>query len=303
MKADKTISKDLQKKKAGEFGRCPKRSQLNVANSQYKTMTDVIIDQFQRAEIPEDQLYMIDKVVRMRGQHGRFGIDHSELLNYELHQTNKERDDHMNWLVYKRVPPSEYDMIGNNASSSTLADSSPDLNDAMAAELKVSAILFNKLNPKKVEMKEDSVQTISSESQSSHRREDPRASYQDWLKRKDAEKRLKRKLIRQSQNQVRADLLEIAKTEKSKFEERVKAMEQWLRRKQLDEANRVALLRDIQAKGDNEREMRKESKIKSFADWQRRQGHMHNQHAQNQQRQQRRVQEDRVNEQVHHQQQ
>jgi hypothetical protein len=28
---------------------------------------------------------MIDKVVRMRGQNGRFGIDHSELLNYELH--------------------------------------------------------------------------------------------------------------------------------------------------------------------------------------------------------------------------
>ena len=44
---------------------------------------------------------MIDKVVRMRGQHGRFGIDHSELLNYELEQTNKERDDYMNVLVYK----------------------------------------------------------------------------------------------------------------------------------------------------------------------------------------------------------
>lgn len=44
---------------------------------------------------------MIDKVVRMRGLHGRFGIDHSELLNYEIDQTNKGRDDHMNWLVYK----------------------------------------------------------------------------------------------------------------------------------------------------------------------------------------------------------
>ena len=44
---------------------------------------------------------MIDKVVRMRSQHGRFGIDHSELLNYELEQTNKARDDYMNLLVYK----------------------------------------------------------------------------------------------------------------------------------------------------------------------------------------------------------
>ena len=37
----------------------------------------------------------------MRGQHGRFGIDHSELINYELEQTNKTRDDYMNLLVYK----------------------------------------------------------------------------------------------------------------------------------------------------------------------------------------------------------
>ena len=116
MKAQKGIDKHADKQKSQEFGRCPKRSLLNVNNSQYKTMTDVIIDQFQRAEIPEDQIYMIDKVVRMRGQHGRFGIDHSELLNYELHQTNKERDDHMNWLVYKNVPPTEYDGLGGSAS-------------------------------------------------------------------------------------------------------------------------------------------------------------------------------------------
>ena len=46
---------------------------------------------------------MIDKVVRMRGRHGRFGCDHSELLNYEIEQTNQARDDHMNWLVYKKT--------------------------------------------------------------------------------------------------------------------------------------------------------------------------------------------------------
>ena len=47
---------------------------------------------------------MIDKVVRMRSMYGRFGIDHSELLNYELELTNKLRDDHMNWLVDHKGP-------------------------------------------------------------------------------------------------------------------------------------------------------------------------------------------------------
>lgn len=106
-------------------------------------------------------MYMIDKVVRMRGQDGRFGIDHSELLNFELHKTNKERDDHMNWLVYKHIPPTEYDLVGN-ASASTLGgtEDNIDLNNSTNnigynQDVKMSAILFNKLNPKKAELHKD----------------------------------------------------------------------------------------------------------------------------------------------------
>ena len=50
-------------------------------------------------------MYIIDKVVRKRGQDGRFGVDHSEVLNYELELANKDRDDHMNYLVYKNSNP------------------------------------------------------------------------------------------------------------------------------------------------------------------------------------------------------
>jgi hypothetical protein len=39
---------------------------------------------------------MIDKVVRMRGRQGRFGLDHSEIMNFEIELANKPRDDHMN---------------------------------------------------------------------------------------------------------------------------------------------------------------------------------------------------------------
>ena len=42
---------------------------------------------------------MIDKVVRMRCLQGRFGIDYSEPLNYEIMNANKPREDHLNWLV------------------------------------------------------------------------------------------------------------------------------------------------------------------------------------------------------------
>ena len=65
---------------------------------------------------------MIDKVVRMRGLHGRFGIDHSELLNYEIDQTNKNRDEHMNWLVYMSEQQAEKTSAQEQSLSKVLKD-------------------------------------------------------------------------------------------------------------------------------------------------------------------------------------
>ena len=48
---------------------------------------------------------MIDKAVRLRGLEGRFGVDHSELLNYEFEMAIKDRTDHINTLVYKNPSP------------------------------------------------------------------------------------------------------------------------------------------------------------------------------------------------------
>lgn len=101
MKVEKQVDRYLTAKQSKQLGKAYPEPLINLKTSKYKDPTDVIRRQYSRAEVPTDKLYMIDKVVRMRGLHGRFGIDHSELLNYEIDQTNKGRDDHMNWLVYK----------------------------------------------------------------------------------------------------------------------------------------------------------------------------------------------------------
>lgn len=54
------------------------------------------MQEYEKPLITEDRLYLIDKVVRIRGKNGRFGVDHSEILNYELELANKLRDEHMN---------------------------------------------------------------------------------------------------------------------------------------------------------------------------------------------------------------
>jgi len=73
---------------------------LEYNNYKYKTRSELIMEKYQHPNLTDDQLYLIDKVVRMRGKNGRFGVDHSEILNYELEQANKLRDQHMNYLVY-----------------------------------------------------------------------------------------------------------------------------------------------------------------------------------------------------------
>ena len=83
---------------------------------------------------------MIDKVVRMRSQHGRFGIDHSELLNYELEQTNKPRDDYMNLLVYK---------------GEAQTTSARDLTQVAPPDASVSQVLFHRLSCKDEERYSD----------------------------------------------------------------------------------------------------------------------------------------------------
>lgn len=153
-------------------------------------MAEVISDQFARQEIPEHRLYMIDKVVRMRSQYGRFGIDHSELLNYELELTNKPRDDHMNWLVQKREP----------FKGVSISDASTEHDSGKKPPMNVSQILFNRLNVKDEE-KEYSLYSKKSEGGENSSRK--RLNYAEWLKAKDAEKRLKRKLIQQAKTEVK----------------------------------------------------------------------------------------------------
>ena len=67
MKSDKIVEKHLKKKKSQEMGRAPIKTLLEIKNNKYKNVGEVISEQYARSQIPEARLYMIDKVVRMRG--------------------------------------------------------------------------------------------------------------------------------------------------------------------------------------------------------------------------------------------
>ena len=84
-------------------------------------------------------MYMIDKVVRLRGKEGKFGLDHSEIMNFELEVANKPRADHLNSLVYK------------GSSSTTYLRSNEDFGKENHLN---SEVLFKRLTQKEIEMEQ-----------------------------------------------------------------------------------------------------------------------------------------------------
>lgn len=181
-----------------------------MSSTKYSEPLSVISRQYNRAEVPDDRLYMIDKVARMRLMHDRFGIDHSEVLNYEIDQTNRPRDDYMNSLVYKgKAEPSQDTKLSEHLKSALQIDPQELLLIGTDEE--------HTLKKQKIEPRAQSVRSS-------------RPSYKDWVKQKDAEKRLKRKLITQAQDEIRQSLLDMAQREQQKREKRLKQMDKWLER-------------------------------------------------------------------------
>lgn len=50
-------------------------------------------------ELPQETLYLIDKVVRQKARAGPIGIDNSEFINIEIEEEFKEKNTHIQKLV------------------------------------------------------------------------------------------------------------------------------------------------------------------------------------------------------------
>jgi len=76
--------------------------------------------------------------------------------------------------------------------------------------LNVSEILFKRLNAKANERDSDASVRLSQMAKGDSQQNRGK-DFQEWLKHKDAEKRLKKKLIYQAQLEVKEELLQVAK--------------------------------------------------------------------------------------------
>ena len=61
----------------------------------------------------------------------------------------------------------------------------------------------------------------------------------------------------------------MAKNEREKYERRCKAMDDWLMQKKIDEAEKIAHLRELDRREEVEKQMREERQTNSYKEWMR----------------------------------
>ena len=64
-------------------------------------------------------------------------------------------------------------------------------------------------------------------------------------------------------------MLTVAKNEREKYERRCKAMDDWLMQRKIDEAEKIAHLRDLDRREEVEKQMREEKSTSSYKEWMR----------------------------------
>lgn len=61
----------------------------------------------------------------------------------------------------------------------------------------------------------------------------------------------------------------MAQTERQKYEQRCKAMDDWLMQKKIEEAEKVAHMRELDRREEMEKQMRDERQTNSYKEWMR----------------------------------
>lgn len=195
----------------------------------YKSKTDLIFQAYKKPQLSPEKEYLIDKVVRTRGLQGRYGIDHSEQLAIDQELVNRDKDDYLHKLVYKETREG----IQDSSVSKVLLER---LNNNPQANI-VTTIRDlpeeNVYDSSMYKSKGGATSFLQNEEGEFLR---AGLTFDEWLKRKEGEKRLKNKLLKEAKLEKKQFYAELAKMEEENKRARVLAMETWLKDKRLEEA-------------------------------------------------------------------
>lgn len=158
-------------------------------------------------ELPAETLYLIDKVVRMKAKTGPIGIDNSELINIELEQEYKHKNDQIQNLMHpKQRPQTAYTQMTGGAEPSTqhdLEDKENIQNQRLLERLTLAAAKQEQNQVANRSKLSAAAGSIGQKSQIGEKSGNA-VSHEEWMRRKMHEKSLKEQLI----IEAKKDLLE-----------------------------------------------------------------------------------------------
>lgn len=175
---------------------------------------------------------------------GPIGVDNSELINIEMEEEYKEKNQHLLNLV-----------SGGNKGEMSYSEADKENQSVNETNAKLLARLTAMANSESKSM-------ITSGGKSTYS-----CSHEEWVRRKEHEKKLKIKLIEEAKKDLREQMIKKLQEEEERNEEKKKALSDWdIRKKQEDFIKK----RDTQENHEKERiqkQIKQETSYRVFKEW------------------------------------
>ncbi|CDW72040.1 UNKNOWN [Stylonychia lemnae] len=178
-------------------------------------------------ELPQETLYLIDKVVRSRAKTGPIGVDNSELINIELEQDFRNKNQYIENLVNGgKKQGNQIHQSTTNQEDKENIDNQKLLDRLTTAAAKTTNNLNNRSKMSAANSQQKSV--IGEKSAMA-------VSHEEWMRRKQHEVQLKEQLIIEAKKDMLEQLRRKQAEEQLKREEKELALMQWEERKRQEE--------------------------------------------------------------------
>ncbi len=204
-------------------------------------------------ELPQETMYVIDKVVRQKAKAGPIGIDNSEFINIEIEEEFKEKNQYLQNLVdgYNKKKTIQHDNDQEesdedqdenkeNQHNQRLLDRLSTVAARLPGNSSNPALLTNNFNNqshisggKNTTLNHGSIQ--QQQRSQIGERSAAAISHEEWMRRKEHETKLKEQLIREEKRDVLEEVRKAQAAEEVRRQEKHHRMMEWEDQKRLEE--------------------------------------------------------------------
>eukprot|EP00347_Sterkiella_histriomuscorum_P011660 403371604 len=213
-------------------------------------------------ELPQETIYLIDKVVRLKAKTGPIGVDNSELINIELEQEFKQKNQYIEGLMHHggNKKPQDQMTMTTQEQQQQYEDKENIQNQRLLERLTQAATKQNNRSKMSAAPSMGQKSIIGEKSALA-------VSHEEWMRRKLHEKQLKEQLIIEAKKDLLEQLRIKQQEEQLKREEKQLRLMQWEERKRQEEEVKLHEKYQKEQEAKFSKQIKQEESYKKFKDW------------------------------------